>query len=814
MPSNIPPELEEKFASCKEKVMADGRDEEAAVAICYVSVVEGKSLADAMKSYDLEALKVGARNSATDAQRLQSIHDLAVENGATCHREEYDMAMRSLDVAIKAPPEGHEFYGNQYTGGGGGGENRSSGGRSGRLTGSEQAGKRDIAKAQNNVGKMKQVSEEARDYGEIDFQTADYIASLAVPGDATREEISGIEILLRENKSPKMFAETVRTNSLLMPTTGDAAFNMSIHGARALTTKSMGCDVVSFGSSIKAMDNGHIGGYLVTFGSPDQTDASPARDFFTKNTDFGDLRTTPVYFNHRLPIKARNGKEIIVKDKIGEGTLTVDDNGVFIDAVLYNREQYEKALSAMGWSSGTAQHLVERKAHPNGSHEITAWPLGLDGSITPMPAEPRTRVIPLKSLGDYLPDTIELPEAGEGESASAAGEGNPAPINDYHSEDVEMNDEEIKALIAQAAQQGAEAALKSLPPITPPVGVQVTKDEADQPWAKPGEFFRAVKTAAYYPSQEDPRLRSLKATGMSEGIPADGGYLVPPAMASGIIERTLNVGQILSRVSRDTVAGNSMVYNGIDETTHQGSLYGGLIGYWLAEAGTKSATKPKFYQLSLKLKKIAALAYATDELLEDVAALESWLGRTVPNVLRWYVESAIISGDGVGKPLGITQSPCLVPVLREDANEVNPSDFANMWARRYLGVNDYVWLVNPTVTAQMNLFSVGTMPVYMPQGSMVGVPHGTLYGAPVIESEHVAAFKSAGDVLLCSLSQYQTITKGDVQSASSIHVAFTTDETAFRFVYRIDGAPTWQSALQPALGDTISPFLSLSAASS
>ena len=43
MPNNVPPELEEKFRSCKEKVMADGNDEESAYGICYAAIVEGKA---------------------------------------------------------------------------------------------------------------------------------------------------------------------------------------------------------------------------------------------------------------------------------------------------------------------------------------------------------------------------------------------------------------------------------------------------------------------------------------------------------------------------------------------------------------------------------------------------------------------------------------------------------------------------------------------------------------------------------------------------------------------------------------------------
>lgn len=43
MHTNIPPELEDKFMSCKEKVMSGGQDEESAHGICYAAVVEGKA---------------------------------------------------------------------------------------------------------------------------------------------------------------------------------------------------------------------------------------------------------------------------------------------------------------------------------------------------------------------------------------------------------------------------------------------------------------------------------------------------------------------------------------------------------------------------------------------------------------------------------------------------------------------------------------------------------------------------------------------------------------------------------------------------
>ncbi len=76
MPKNVPAELEDKFKSCVEQVMADGQDEAAAHAICYTSIVEGKSLAE---GYTLAGLKMGARNSRPDTDRLRKIRALLDE---------------------------------------------------------------------------------------------------------------------------------------------------------------------------------------------------------------------------------------------------------------------------------------------------------------------------------------------------------------------------------------------------------------------------------------------------------------------------------------------------------------------------------------------------------------------------------------------------------------------------------------------------------------------------------------------------------------------------------------------------------------
>ena len=349
--------------------------------------------------------------------------------------------------------------------------------------------------------------------------------------------------------------------------------------------------------------------------------------------------------------------------------------------------------------------------------------------------------------------------------------------------------------------------------------IQVTEDEADRALKgnpfKEGEFFQAVKQAAVQPYNIDKRLFPLKVTGLNEGVPSEGGFLVAPEIAGGIMTNMWRVGSFLSTFNPIRVSGNALTINAIDEVSRaDGYRMGGIRGYWLEEGGTKTKSKPTFRQIDLKLKKVAALCYATDELLADASALESWIGNYVPDELRFMTEAAIMSGDGVGKPLGILSGGALISAVRTDANEIDAADIARMWAHRYPGVNDYHWAVTPQAFPQLMTMSIGNQPMFMPAGGMVGAPYGpTLLGRPIVETEYNPSLGVAGDILLYSPSQYALITKGGVEAASSIHVQFLTDETVFRFVYRVDGEPAWYTEVTSyyASTDVICPFVVLGA---
>ena len=349
--------------------------------------------------------------------------------------------------------------------------------------------------------------------------------------------------------------------------------------------------------------------------------------------------------------------------------------------------------------------------------------------------------------------------------------------------------------------------------------VKVIKDAGDQPFSSLGEQLMAVKTAEISRGRNmDVRLKA--PTGLSEGVPADGGFLVQTDFATALLEKTFASSDLLSRVFKMPISANS---NSIkipavsDASRADGSRFGGIRAYWMNEAGSKTASAPTFKQVALELKKLVGYTTCTDELLEDAPALESWIMQAFAKEFDFKLADAIINGDGAGKPLGILNSPCLVTVTAETgqgASTIVAENIIKMWASRF-GTN-YVWLINQNIEPQLYTMALavgsGGIPVYMPAGGLSGAPYGTLFGKPVIPCEQCASLGTAGDIILADLSQYVMISKGNMQSASSIHVNFQTDQTAFRFVYRCDGQPMWDTYLTPYKGSTSyqSPFICLS----
>ena len=341
-----------------------------------------------------------------------------------------------------------------------------------------------------------------------------------------------------------------------------------------------------------------------------------------------------------------------------------------------------------------------------------------------------------------------------------------------------------------------------------------------------GEQMSAVMRAGMPGGAADPRLFNAAASGLSESVASDGGFLVQQDFSTELLQDVFETGILASRCRRIPISGNSnsIKINGIDETSRASTRYGGIVGYWEDEAAEKTASKPKFRKIELNLKKLIGLCYATDELLSDSSALEGVIRQGFVSEFGFLLDDSIINGTGAGQPLGILNSGCLVSVAKETgqaADTVVAENVIKMYSRIFASSRpNAVWLINQNIEPQLFTMSLavgtGGIPIYMPAGGLSGQPYGTLFGRPVIAIEQAATLGDLGDIIFADLAGgYVLAEKGGISSDMSVHVRFVYDESVFRFVMRIDGQTIRSTALSPYKGsatlDTQSHFIALAA---
>lgn len=370
---------------------------------------------------------------------------------------------------------------------------------------------------------------------------------------------------------------------------------------------------------------------------------------------------------------------------------------------------------------------------------------------------------------------------------------------------------------AAANDNGGSQSRSGRSPITP--GADDHKRFAS--W---GEQLQAVRAASQQGARVDERLLEIqyRANGMSEGVPSDGGFLVQEDFSAELLADTFKTAKLAPLCRRIQISGNanSMKINGVDETSRvAGSRWGGVRGYWKSEAAAATKSKPSFREINLSLNKLMALAYTTDELLLDAAAMGGVIRQAFVSEFGFLMDDAIINGTGTGQPLGILNAGCLISQAKtsgQAADTITYANIVNMFSRQFADSRpNAVWLINQDCEPQLYqmtlaISTAGGQAVYLPPGGASAHPYSTLMGRPVIPIEQCATLGDLGDILLCDFSGYILAEKGGIKSDMSIHVAFTTDESCFRFTLRLDGQPVRASALTPYKGsNTLGHFVAL-----
>lgn len=500
---------------------------------------------------------------------------------------------------------------------------------------------------------------------------------------------------------------------------------------------------ILFTSGLKAMGGGKVGGYLVRYSDENTPDLDG--DFFTKATDFdveeGDRVT--VYYQHGLD-------PVLKTRKLGKGTVRLhDDVGVWVEAQLELRDEYEKAIYQMaedgrlGWSSGTLPNLVAAEPTKTGARWIKSWPLGKDASLTPNPAAgpEATRVSSMKSLIDsgYLKsaavaaakeqismNTDEIMETAEAQEAPQAAPLTIDAIKAAFSAEIEP----LKARLERIEK----TPVNQLPAAqATPVLKHARGDShanAFKAWVQTGDggglYIPKGDEASY--TIKGYSLKASNATDMNIGTAADGGNMVPTGFLNQIIARR-DESSLLARLPLRAIPGVG--------TTVDVPLDGEADGEFVStnEAATFDQDAPAIGKKSLTLVKYTKYTDVSYELLEDTpVALESFLADFVGRGLAKTYNNLILTEVASNGTNFKTFTGTGAIAFGEPEDIVGNDDLANYLAED----NAAAWVTRSSTHWDIKSI-VGTDRQYAINGDN-GM---TLLGYPVIYSQKVAAMAAS-----------------------------------------------------------------------
>ena len=317
-----------------------------------------------------------------------------------------------------------------------------------------------------------------------------------------------------------------------------------------------------------------------------------------------------------------------------------------------------------------------------------------------------------------------------------------------------------------------------------------------------GEFLEILSSGRF-----DPRLGGT-ARAMTEGVPSEGGFLVPEEYSAMLLDAALESEVVRPRATVYKMERQTRKVPAWDGFDHTSNLFGGFAGSWLAEGGTANRENAKLRQIQLTAKKLGIYTQASRELVEDGMSYGEQITGAMTQAIGWFLDYAFLQGTGAGMPLGVLNDPALVTVSKETGQPVSflYENVTKMMARLHPSAfRGAVWVANQTVLPQLMemSLSVGTggAPI-----KAVEERNGRFYllGKELVFSEKLPTLGSKGDVLLANFSKYVIGMRQEVVLDRSNAPGWTEDMQDFRVILRADGMGSWSQAVTPKHGDSVS----------
>lgn len=404
--------------------------------------------------------------------------------------------------------------------------------------------------------------------------------------------------------------------------------------------------------------------------------------------------------------------------------------------------------------------------------KVTEGVEGLDGkAVTDM----------LTKFGELEPELTRLSEARKAEEVAL----------------------ERKALIEQVDTLGAavgKVAGKAMPTFFASQG-------ASDPdvYGAEGEFsyFNDVRRARGGDTTARKRIDDyFEGKAMGEGTDSAGGFLVPPEVSDELIPLRDSVSVLRKLFTSQPIESDTIRFVAQDS---------GLAVAWTAEFAEKIQNDLSFSEFEAHVYTAAGLATVSNQLLKDAKwSVDRLITQDLAKRFVSLEEQAFIAGTGNGQPLGIINTPGVIPVPYTEASPKQSalidkiSEAVTDVQTEFLGFPDAI-VMHPRTWGWLARGRDGTDGTYIlgsgangtqrrPNESIPGygagtLPRGELFGLPVYTTPNVPTNLGDADnesaVIVGDFSQGLVLDREGITTDTSSHVFFTSNQTVFRSEERL-----------------------------
>lgn len=335
------------------------------------------------------------------------------------------------------------------------------------------------------------------------------------------------------------------------------------------------------------------------------------------------------------------------------------------------------------------------------------------------------------------------------------------------------------------------------------------QNAAAAPGIKTGESEPEYKSLGHWLAKT--ARGEIERKDFGEATGGVGGYMVPDQFVSQILSIPMEQGIV--RTHGATVLplmSDTARVPALNPTSHATNFFGGMLGYWLDEANTITATAWTAKEVELNIASLAAAGKISKQLLNDSPlGMSGVIERQFGEVITFMEDQAFFDGDGTGKPQGIIGSGCEVVVNRAGgASTVTTADVLSMLSKFLGNEARAVWCANRDCLPQLYALKDGNNNALFVQNMGPSGP-ATLMGLPLIWTEKCSALGTKGDLCLADWGYYVIGDRQQVVVDWSDHVEFLKIQSVVRLYERIDGKPWMDATYTPRKGTAKSPFVIL-----